>query len=81
MFTFVESVIDEQRDARSSRLIFDFDDLEFIEPVGVVILLNLIEYLKRCGANLQRQDARSQLIHVIRQRTHQPDTFGFPLAS
>lgn len=29
---------------------FDFTELEFIEPVGVVVLSNLVEFLRRAGA-------------------------------
>jgi anti-sigma regulatory factor (Ser/Thr protein kinase)/anti-anti-sigma regulatory factor len=52
MFTFVDGAIDEQRDARSSKVALDFGSLEFIEPVGVVILSNLIEYLRKCGVKV-----------------------------
>lgn len=53
MFTFVEGVIDDHRDAKASLVTFDFGGLEFIEPVGVVILSNLVEYLRRCGATVR----------------------------
>jgi len=47
MYPFIEKVIDEQCDAKCSKLTFDFSKIRFIEPVGVVILSNLIEYLKK----------------------------------
>lgn len=46
MRIFVNQVVDEQRDAKCSRVVFDFHRLGFIEPVGVVVLSNLIEYFK-----------------------------------
>jgi len=55
MFTFVEGVIDEHREAMAERITLDFSNLDFIEPVGVVILSNLIEYLSRRGATVQFQ--------------------------
>lgn len=50
MHQFVGQVIDEQRDAKCSEIVFDFERVDFIEPVGVVVLCNLIEYFKlmRC---------------------------------
>jgi anti-sigma regulatory factor (Ser/Thr protein kinase) len=44
---FLEQVIDDQRDARCSHVIFDFARLEFVEPVGVVVLSNVIEYFRK----------------------------------
>jgi anti-sigma regulatory factor (Ser/Thr protein kinase)/anti-anti-sigma regulatory factor len=55
MFTFVEGVIDEHQEAMAERITLDFANLDFIEPVGVVILSNLIEYLRRQGARIQFQ--------------------------
>lgn len=60
MFTFVQGAIDEQRDVKSSRVVLDFKALEFIEPVGVVVLSNLVEYLKRCGAKVAFQNHTSR---------------------
>lgn len=50
MLHFVSEVLDEQRDAKCSKVIFDFSRLNFVEPVGVVVLSNVIEYFKllRC---------------------------------
>ena len=47
MYTFIATAVDEQRNAQSSKIVFDFSSLKFIEPVGVVILSNLIEYFKK----------------------------------
>lgn len=46
MTTFTSQVIDDQRKPIFSRITFDFGNSDFIEPVGVVILSNVIEYLK-----------------------------------
>lgn len=47
MYQFIDKVIDEQCDAKCSKLTFNFSTLKFIEPVGVVVLSNFIEYLKK----------------------------------
>lgn len=47
MYPFIDKVIDEQCDAKCSKLTFDFSTLRFIEPVGIVVLSNFIEYLKK----------------------------------
>lgn len=47
MYQFINTVIDEQCDAKCSEIVFDFSTLRFIEPVGVVVLSNLIEYFKK----------------------------------
>jgi hypothetical protein len=35
MYTFIDSTINEQLDAKCSKIFFDFGQLVFIEPVGV----------------------------------------------
>ncbi|WP_167330540.1 histidine kinase [Variovorax paradoxus] len=50
MHAFLDSFIDHNGDARHKRFEIDFSKLRFIDPVGVVVLSNLIEYLRRCGA-------------------------------
>lgn len=47
MYPFIDKVIDEQCDAKCSKLTFDFSAVRFIEPVGIVVLSNFIEYLKK----------------------------------
>lgn len=49
MYDFVGELLNEQRDAKCSKVYFDFNRVTFIEPVGVVVLSNLIEYLKKLG--------------------------------
>jgi anti-sigma regulatory factor (Ser/Thr protein kinase)/anti-anti-sigma regulatory factor len=63
MQKFVGQVVDEQRDARCSEIVFDFSRVDFIEPVGVVVLSNLIEYFRRmrctvkCANHARRTEA------------------------
>ncbi len=52
MYPFIGKVIDEQLNAKCSELYFDFSTLSFIKPVGVVVLSNLIEYLKKVGVKV-----------------------------
>ncbi|SRR6266481_91779 len=47
MYGLVSEIFDENLDARCSSIILDFSRLQFIEPVGVVILSNIIESLKK----------------------------------
>jgi anti-sigma regulatory factor (Ser/Thr protein kinase)/anti-anti-sigma regulatory factor len=49
MYKFVDQMLSEQRDAKCSKVYFDFTKVTFIEPVGVVVLSNLIEYLRKVG--------------------------------
>ncbi|CAJ0781872.1 ATP-binding protein [Ralstonia chuxiongensis] len=52
MYALVDHIMDEQQDCRYSRIDFDFGRLRFIEPDGVSVLSNLIEYLKHSGARV-----------------------------
>lgn len=52
MYPFIDKAIDEQCDAKCSKVIFDFSNLAWIEPVGVVVLSNLIEYFKKVGVKV-----------------------------
>jgi anti-sigma regulatory factor (Ser/Thr protein kinase) len=49
MHRFIAKAIDEQCDAHHQEITFDFSGLKFIEPVGVVVLSNLIEYFLKIG--------------------------------
>ncbi len=49
MYGFIGKAVDEQCNALSSKITFDFSDVTFIEPVGVVVLGNLIEHFKKLG--------------------------------
>lgn len=62
MLTFLSQVVDEQRDAKCSKVIFDFQRLSFVEPVGVVVLSNVIEYFKvlKCKIGFQNHTKQTQ---------------------
>jgi anti-sigma regulatory factor (Ser/Thr protein kinase) len=47
MYGLISQTIDENGEPRSPNVVLDFTNLGFIEPVGVVVLSNLIEYLGR----------------------------------
>jgi anti-sigma regulatory factor (Ser/Thr protein kinase) len=49
MYQFMKKALNEQGDAQCKEITFDFIDLEFIEPTGVVVLSNLIEYFLKIG--------------------------------
>lgn len=52
MYGLVSQVFDENLDARCSSISFDFASLQWIEPVGVVILSNLIESLRKADVKV-----------------------------
>lgn len=52
MYQFIDQLLSEQNDAKCSKVYFDFSKVTFIEPVGVVVLSNLIEYLKKVGVSV-----------------------------
>ena len=56
MYSFIDKVIDEQCDAKCSKITFNFSKCSFIEPVGVVVLSNLIEYFKTIKVSVSSQD-------------------------
>lgn len=49
MDALIRAAVDEDGDAVCSEIRFDFSELQFIEPVGVVVLSNLLEYLGKLG--------------------------------
>ena len=49
IYPLIDSVLDENLNPKVSKVIFDFSGLNFIEPVGVTVLSNLIEVLKKAG--------------------------------
>ncbi|MBA3695221.1 MAG: histidine kinase [Methylotenera sp.] len=53
MYPFIDKVIDEKCDAKCSELTFDFSAIRFIKPVGVVVLSNLIEYLRKAKVKVR----------------------------
>ena len=52
MYPFIARALDIHRRPGCDRLCFDFHTLKFIEPVGVVVLSNLIQFLKRRGVEI-----------------------------
>jgi anti-sigma regulatory factor (Ser/Thr protein kinase) len=46
MLTLIGQVADEEGTIQHSRVQFDFSRLEFIDPTGVVVLCNLVDYLR-----------------------------------
>jgi anti-sigma regulatory factor (Ser/Thr protein kinase) len=52
-YAFINQIIDENYDSRCSNLVFDFSKLRFIDPAGVTVLSNLIEFLKLLGVKIQ----------------------------
>lgn len=52
MYPFIDNAIDEQCDAKCSKIYFDFSRLNFIEPVGIVVLSNLIQYFLKIGVKV-----------------------------
>ena len=53
MYPFFEAVLNKQRDATCSIVTFDFSRLQFIDPVGVVSLSNMIEYLDKLNVKVR----------------------------
>ena len=60
MLPFLSQVIDEQRNARCSKVVFDFARLSFVEPVGVVVLSNVIEYFRLLKCKVAFKNHSSQ---------------------
>ena len=46
--SFIAQCLDNNGDARYKSFVFDFSRLKEIDTVGIVVLSNLIEYLRRC---------------------------------
>lgn len=53
MHKLISPLVDERRKAKSHLVTFDFSSLVFIDPVGITVLSNLIELLKKQGAKVQ----------------------------
>jgi len=47
MFQFINKAVDDQCNAKCSKICFNFAKLDFIEPVGIVVLSNLIQYFHK----------------------------------
>ena len=72
MLSLISQVVEDDGECRWSRVRFDCARLEFIDPTGVVVLCNLIDYLRRVGVNVKVRVKRpfSQCIEYL-------DDFGF----
>lgn len=62
MLNFLSQIVDEQRDAKCSKVTFDFSRLSFVEPVGVVVLSNVIEYFRllKCKVSFKNHTTITQ---------------------
>jgi anti-sigma regulatory factor (Ser/Thr protein kinase)/anti-anti-sigma regulatory factor len=65
MYPFINAAIDEKGDAKYKEIVFDFSELKFIDPVAVVVLSNLIEYLHLGGVNTNFKGLKTPLAGVI----------------
>lgn len=72
MQLLISQVVDEDGQSKWSRVRFDCSVLEFIDPTGVVVLCNLVDYLRRVGATVKVRVKRpfSQCVEYL-------DDFGF----
>jgi anti-anti-sigma regulatory factor len=72
MQSLISQVLDEDGQSKWSRVRFDFSALTFIDPTGVVVLCNLVDYLRRVGATVKVRIKRpySQSVEYL-------DDFGF----
>jgi anti-sigma regulatory factor (Ser/Thr protein kinase) len=49
MYEFLGGILDEQHNPRDSDIIFDFAQLGFVDPDGITVISNIIEWLKKRG--------------------------------
>ncbi len=52
MQSLIAQVVDEHGEPKFSRVRLDSSRLEFIDPTGVVVLANLVDYMRRVGAKV-----------------------------
>ncbi len=62
MYALVTQIFDEHLNVRCSSVRFDFSTLEFIEPVGVVILSNLLESLKKADVKFKIKNHNTRTV-------------------
>src|SRR5258706_50245 len=72
MQSLITKVVDDQGEPRFSRVRFDSSRLEFIDPTGVVVLANLVDYLRRVGARV-----RVRVTKPYSESIEYLDDFGF----
>lgn len=53
MNVLIDQVIDENHDLKYKKIAFDFGRLDWIDPVGIAVLSNLFEFLKKGGASVR----------------------------
>ena len=53
MHPFIGDVLDENGESKWSLVNFDFSRLDFIDPTGVVVASNLIDYLREAGVKVK----------------------------
>ncbi len=49
IYPLIDGAIDEYGNAKYQKIVIDFTDLRFIDPVATVVLCNLLEYLSKGG--------------------------------
>lgn len=49
MYRLLDEIIDEDLQPRADEIIFDFKTLQFVKPVGVTVLSNLVAWLNKKG--------------------------------
>jgi anti-sigma regulatory factor (Ser/Thr protein kinase) len=65
MYPLIAEAIDDNADAKCERITFNFERLTWIDPVGIVVLSNLFEYLTRIGVKVKLTNHTNN-IEVIR---------------
>lgn len=51
IYPFIDAAINENGDAKYGKIVVDFTELRFIDPVAVVVLCNLLEFLSKGGVS------------------------------
>lgn len=64
MYQLIDKAVDENADSRCTRINFDFERLQWIEPVGIVVLSNLFEYLTRSGVKVSLSNFKRDVVPI-----------------
>ena len=72
MQSFTSKVVDNSGEPLWSRVRFDLGPLTFIDPTGVVVMCNLVDYLRRVGVKVRVKVSKpfSECVQYL-------DDFGF----
>jgi anti-sigma regulatory factor (Ser/Thr protein kinase) len=64
---FLSTLFDDEGEPKCGRIEFDFAPLDFIDPVGVVVLSNIIEYIHKEGGSVKfsKSPARTHAIGFL----------------